>query len=210
VDPDLRRFKVKMPYTVQLKPGITPPAADAAIADVVQAYTVAPNDAGPLALIEFTGALPRAKFYSKWEIITNRAEIMPRLLSPAFDPHESVILADPTTSKSTTGAGDGEVAFQEYAPKRLVLKSRSSSQGIVLLNDRWNEYWKAEVDHRPVPILTANYLMRAVEVGAGEHTIEFRFEPPVGTFSATVSAFAGAGLSVVILGFGRKPAEEVK
>lgn len=192
-DPKNKRFKIKMQYALTLKPGANPPSTNTPIADAVQTYAAIPDNRGPLALIEFTGALPRAGFYQQCEVMTNQQSLLERLVSPAFDPAKTVILGEAAAvpSRSSHDAS-GEVQVVRYAPKNILLKSKSSGPGIVLLNDRWNPFWKAEIDGRPVPILVANFLMRAVQVDGGEHTIEFRFSPPKQTFWLTILAFCAA------------------
>jgi uncharacterized membrane protein YfhO len=37
--------------------------------------------------------------------------------------------------------------------------------------------WKAYIDGQPAEIYRANYLFRAVQVEAGGHLVEFRYEP---------------------------------
>src|ERR1019366_1119699 len=44
------------------------------------------NAAGPFALFEFTGALPRAKLYSNWQVSTNDAATLKELAAKEFDP----------------------------------------------------------------------------------------------------------------------------
>jgi hypothetical protein len=69
LDPVQRRFRIAARFDIQPKPGI----------DQVTSYeqlTAVPNDNGACALFEFTGALPRARLYSHWQVCTgNPAEL---------------------------------------------------------------------------------------------------------------------------------------
>ena len=58
LDPAQKRFRQVMTFTLYQKPGTT----------FVSAET---NATGPFSLLEFTGALPRAKLYSQWRVSTN-------------------------------------------------------------------------------------------------------------------------------------------
>lgn len=69
-----------------------------------------------------------------------------------------------------------------------------ASPGYVLYNQRHYPGWRATVDGRPVAVRTANFLMQAVLVPAGEHMLEFRFVPT----SYRLGCFAG-GLTLTLL-----------
>ena len=56
--------------------------------------------------------------------------------------------------------------------------------------------WQAWVDGQETPIVTANIVWRGVAVPAGEHTVEFRFNPPTPMLWVSLSAI-GAGLACV-------------
>lgn len=64
LDPARHRFRIAARFDVQPKPGI----------DQVTSYeqlTAVPSENGACALFEFTGALPRARLYSDWQVCTN-------------------------------------------------------------------------------------------------------------------------------------------
>lgn len=69
LDPVKRRFRIAARFDVEPKPGI----------DQITSYeelTAVPNDNGACALFEFTGALPRVKLYSHWQVCAgNPAEL---------------------------------------------------------------------------------------------------------------------------------------
>jgi Bacterial membrane protein YfhO len=190
-DPKLNRFTPKLRYALTLKPGVTPPSTNTAMADAIQAYTAVQSDRGPLALLEFSGALPRAKLYSQWESISDTATMLYRLRSPEFDPATSVIVDRPipgfTPSPSTP---PGDVSITTYSPKHLTLSANSKAPSVLLLNDRWHENWKVTVDGKEEPLLRANFIMQGVALAPGQHTVEFRFATPVTTLWVSASALA--------------------
>jgi hypothetical protein len=207
VDPVQKRIRLKMPFGLGLKPGVPPPDASTATADVVQLLTATRSETGPFAVLEFTGTLPRAKFYTDWQAGLGDAQTLQQLRAPEWDPTRQVLISEAIagTPPSPT-VGPSEASITRYAPKHITVKTRSTTPGILLLNDRWHPDWKVTVDGQPAPLLRANFLMRGVAVAAGEHTIEYRFDPPHQALWVSLSAVAAGLLLVGILILAPKPA----
>ena len=206
VDPVQKRIRLKMPFGLGLKPGVTPPNASTATADMVQLLTATASETGPFAVLEFTGALPRAKFYTDWQAGLSDAQTLQQLRAPDWDPARQVLLSEKIagTTPSPTSA-TSEASITQYAPKHITVKTRSTAPGILLLNDRWHPDWKVTVDGQSTPLLRANFLMRGVSVAAGEHTVEYRFDPPHQTLWVSLAAVATGLLLVGILILAPKP-----
>ncbi len=197
LDPVQKRLRVKMPFALGLKPGAKPPEPTTPIADVVQLLTATPAEQGPYAVLEFAGALPRAKFYTDWQASLSDTNTLQTLCSPSFDPAQKVLLAQPVDGiVPATNGPPGEASIVSHAPKQVVVKTKSAAAGVLLLNDRWHPDWQVTVDGQPAPLLRANFIMRGVAVPAGEHTVEFRFNPPHGTLWVSLSAIV-VGLILV-------------
>jgi len=170
------------------------------------------NATGPFAVFEFTGALPRAKLYSQWQVSTNDDATLTQLAAKDFNPAQTVLVAEPLPSpkEGATNAA-GKVEFKSYAPKRIVLNARAEVPSVLLLNDKHDPNWQVAVDGKPAPLLRCNYIMRGVYLEPGEHTVEFKFQPPVGALYVSLGAIA---LGLVLLGFAfadarRQPASQV-
>jgi hypothetical protein len=166
------------------------PKSDANL-DRLQAedFDAVPNPQGRYALFELTGSLPRAGLMPRWEVSTNDTATLQRLRDPDFDPTRTVLLSEaPAGISPTPGATNGTVRIESYAPKRMVLKTQSAAPEVLLDNDRWHEDWQAYLDGARVPVIRANHIMRGVVVPAGEHTVEFRFQPDTRPFWVSVSA----------------------
>ena len=206
VDPVQKRIRLKMPFGLGLKPGVTPPNASTATADMVQLLTATASETGPFAVLEFTGALPRAKFYTDWQAGLSDAQTLQQLRAPDWDPARQVLLSEKIagTTPSPTSA-TSEASITQYAPKHITVKTRSTAPGILLLNDRWHPDWKVTVDGQSTPLLRANFLMRGVSVAAGDHTVEYRFDPPHQTLWVSLAAVATGLLLVGILILAPKP-----
>ena len=104
----------------------------------------------------------------------------------------------PPSAASGGGQSAGTVEFTSYRPTHIVLKTSAASTNVLLLNDRWSPAWKALVDAQPAPLLRCNHLMRGVYLPPGTHTVEFRYQPPLGLLYVSLAA---TGLGLVVLGF---------
>jgi hypothetical protein len=154
------------------------------------------NPAGPFALIEFTGALPRARLYSRWQVNTNDQETLKQLVSEQFDPEQTVILAD-AAPLSPTGDGTttpGQVEYESYAPKHVKLRANATTPSILLLSDKYDPAWQVTVDGKPQKLLRANFIVRAVHLEPGNHIVEFRFKPALTGLYVTLTAMAAGAL----------------
>jgi uncharacterized membrane protein YfhO len=69
---------------------------------------------------------------------------------------------------------------------------------LLVLGDNYFPGWKAEVDGRPVAVERVDYLFRGVRVGAGEHTVVFRYEPLSWRVGWLVSLVSLVGLVVAL------------
>ncbi|MCW5911836.1 MAG: YfhO family protein [Cyclobacteriaceae bacterium] len=70
------------------------------------------------------------------------------------------------------------IRLLEYTPPYLKYESEAAANGLAVFSEvYYPKGWHAFVDGKEVPILRANYVLRALEVPAGKHTIEFKFEP---------------------------------
>jgi len=194
LDSGRRRFRIQTPFDIVSKPGVTTPTR-------MDEVTVITNGPGQLALIEFTGALPRAKLFTSWLATTNDSEALSLLTNTAFNPHETVIISAPLApAAAAPGTNTGEVKLTNYSPKRLRLEATATAPSVLLLNDKHSPNWRVTVDGQPATLLRCNYLMRGVQVPAGKHEIEFRYEPSItGLYITTVAIVIALFLLGVVL-----------
>jgi hypothetical protein len=204
VDPGQQRFQIRTRFNVGPKPGVA--------AVVKPEHLTAVTDTnGQFAVFEFTGALPRAKLFTHWQVNTNDAATLEQLKSPAFDPAQTVLSANdlpaPNPAPSTNQTG-GTVEFAHYEPKVIQLDANVAAPSVLMLNDRFNPDWKVLVDGKPEPLLRCNYIMFGAYLSPGKHKVEFRFQPPLTAFyvslTGLIAGLALCGYLVVTRNSGQK------
>jgi len=85
---------------------------------------------------------------------------------------------------------DGLVEIVNYEPERVSLRTSSPGLSLLLLKDAIYPGWKVEIDGVEAPLLRANVLHRAVLTPAGEHVVEFIYEPPEVATGSVISLVA--------------------
>lgn len=92
------------------------------------------------------------------------------------------------------------IYLDEYKnPGHLVYKSSSSAPHLAVFSEVYYKTWKAYIDGKEVPLLRANYLLRALPVPAGEHHIELRCVDEVILASAKISLVSSVLVGLLML-----------
>lgn len=89
------------------------------------------------------------------------------------------------------------IQLTSYEPNRLVYKASTPKDGVVVFSEIYYPGWQATIDGQPVDIARADYILRAINVPAGEHTIEMWFDPQ--SIQVTES-IAYAALALLLIG----------
>ena len=89
------------------------------------------------------------------------------------------------------------IQLTSYEPNRLVYKASTPKDGVVVFSEIYYPGWQATIDGQPVDIARADYILRAINVPAGEHTIEMWFDPQ--SIQVTES-IAYAALTLLLIG----------
>lgn len=73
---------------------------------------------------------------------------------------------------------NGKIELIKYEPNAMTYKFSSSEDQLAVFSEiYYQDGWNAYINGEQVPYFRANYLLRAMELKAGDYTLEFRFEP---------------------------------
>ena len=170
----------------------------------------------PTALLKALPALQEIHdpSFSPWRVFKNPNGLPHAYLATeaqSYASEEEVLDAMTTTAASTARVylqgpeGTIHLPVQEIdptrvivgEPERVVVTTSSPAGGWLVLTDLYYPGWIVEVDGREVPILRANYLLRAVRIPGGEHRVSFLYRPR----SVRVGMVAsGATVCILLIG----------
>lgn len=93
------------------------------------------------------------------------------------------------------------ILLTEYKPNHLTYKSETSKEQLAVFSEiYYDKGWNAYIDGKSAPYFRANYVLRAMIVPAGAHTIEFKFEPTVYAIGEKISYASSILLVLLALG----------
>lgn len=103
-----------------------------------------------------------------------------------------------------------------YAPNKLTYKSHSAKGGLAVFSEIYFPWgWNITIDGKPAQMGRVNYVLRAMQVPAGDHEIVFHFDPQEVHQTEGVATVAIIAIYIALLAainvsvfFGRKKKED--
>ena len=90
------------------------------------------------------------------------------------------------------------IELTEYRPNYLKYRYNSSEEAVAVFSEIfYDKGWTAYVDGKEAPCFRADYVLRAMELPAGEHVVEWRFRAPGWR---AVEAVTGVCSALILLG----------
>ena len=97
----------------------------------------------------------------------------------------------------------GSVTVINFEPGRIDATYKGSTPALLVLTESHYPGWRAFIDGEEAPILLTNLMYQGVVSPAGEHSVEFRFEPASVRIGQMISA-ASVILAVLLLALRRR------
>jgi hypothetical protein len=151
----------------------------------------AAGELGSIASFEPVQAGGRARWLTCGRAAQDEQDAWSQVMSPETDPDRVVILEGWQPEGCPEADGDAFISIEAETPDSVLVRVDSSQPGWLVLADVWYPGWVAQVDGAARPVYRADFLFRAVHVGAGQHTVAFTYDP--------LSFWLGSGLSLLAL-----------
>jgi hypothetical protein len=152
--------------------------------------------------------LGNAWFVDRLSVVDNADAEMDSLTN--FDPKSTAIINKEFSNqvKSLTFQKNGEIKFVSYHPEKLAYKTNSTSDQFAVFSEIWygpNKGWEAFIDGKKVDHVRVNYLLRGLNIPAGQHDVVFEFKPKAYYAGLNINLFCSiAILLLLVLGLGRQ------
>ncbi|SMG46389.1 YfhO family protein [Sphingobacterium psychroaquaticum] len=145
-------------------------------------------------------AAGNAWFVNKVTFVKDNAQEMQAISS--FDPTKEAFVHEEFKDKLNASRlgqpANAEIKLVSYHPDTLKYESTSPNDAFAVFSEvYYDKGWKAYIDGKEVPIIRADYILRALQIPGGNHKIEFIFAPASMRISSMISLIASI---VLVLG----------
>ena len=162
-------------------------------------YYIVPLQQGATAPLFNPHALGNAWLVKEVKYVNNANEEIDAI--HGMNPRETAIVDKrfAETVKQPAAMPDSldNIVLKSYAPNALQYEVDTKQGGTVVFSEIYYPGWRSYIDGEEVSHGRANYILRAMNVPAGKHTIEFVFDPQSLHATETIAFIA---LGIMLLG----------
>jgi hypothetical protein len=93
------------------------------------------------------------------------------------------------------------IKLVEHNPNYLKYESQSGKNGLAVFSEiYYPKGWMAFVDGKESEILRANYILRALSIPTGKHTVEFKFQPDAYVVGNKITSASSWMMLIIVVG----------
>jgi hypothetical protein len=109
-----------------------------------------------------------------------------------YDPSKMALVEDSmAVMKSSVTTPTDRAEILKLAETQVKIQTQSAVPTFLILSDVYYPGWKATIDGQPTKVYETNYVQRGVQVPAGDHVIEYRFDPMSFKIGAGITLASG-------------------
>jgi len=142
-----------------------------------------------------------AWFVEKLNVVKNANEEIQAL--SAIDPKIELVVNEKFAKQLVSSPSDSldKIALTQYAPNHLVYSAKVKANRTAVFSEiYYPEGWNCYIDGQLVEVAQVNFILRAAVVPAGEHKVEWKFEPAVWERGTNLSSIGSMLMIVLLLG----------
>ncbi|NMH26785.1 YfhO family protein [Flavobacterium silvaticum] len=167
-------------------------------------YVIQQNEKGEEFVIPNTEANGNAWFVDQVQSV-NSADAEMKALDKLKSKHIAIVnttqFPQAASKQFSRDSVASAISLIKYEPNRVIYQTKNAADGFAVFSEMYYpKGWIATIDGKETPILRADYTLRALNVPAGNHKIEFRFEPEVIKTGGAITL--ASGFAIVLLAAG--------
>jgi hypothetical protein len=136
--------------------------------------------------------VPRASLVTAFRVVDDSDAARMAVTSPGFDPSSEAILEEEPGIDPEAVSTAGAAEYEWTGPGSARITVTAPTDSLLIVRNMFAEHWRARVDDRPTTVLAANYVVQAIPVPAGRHTVLVEYvDPWIGY------GLVGSGLSLL-------------
>ena len=94
-----------------------------------------------------------------------------------------------------------QITVTAYKPNHIIYSSSNANNGFAVFSEMYYKNgWNATIDGKEASILKVDYVLRGLEIPAGKHEIEFKFEPQVVKTGSIITLICSFIMVLLLIG----------
>ena len=155
-------------------------------------------------IIQLKDYLPKALFVPGLEILPTTDTEARRLNAPDWNPRQTLLVTEDIAKSADLGeaailpTSQGTARLVRYEKDYIEVEAQTVSGGYLLINDRFEDSWHAQVNGKDTPVFRANMILRGMRLPPGNSRVVLRFKRPAWAGYVSLAALGLVSLLVLL------------
>lgn len=154
-------------------------------------------DDGHYQVLENTNAFPRAFLVSSVSVEKSPQKILNKMFSSKTNLRQAAVVEESLVGRNTLSSGSAQIVL--YEPNKIDIKTSTTRPSFLVLTDAFYPGWNAYIDKNKTKIYRTDFAFRGVQIPAGKHTVEFRYEPESFSYGIYTAIIGLIGILILVL-----------